>query len=214
MNVGLGNLAALKAHLQGIALATETRFDQIVQDVGLGVAAQMENFCDRKFARAAADQFIAQADRASFVLPRYPIETITKVEFKANDTDGWQSTGADIPVIETTSPLSGLVYLQDDIDAGRFYNQIRITYTGGYFFETLESTDPGYPTAQPAGSTALPQDLRLAWLVQCRRVWSALDKLGTKIVDNSAAAQAALQTLDWTPEAKQLLEHYRRMQLV
>ncbi len=214
MNVGLGNLFLLKAHLQGIALpVTETRFDQIIQDIGLGVAAQMENFCDRKFCRVVDDQQICMADRASFSLPRYPVEVVTRVEILEDQSQGtWQTQ--DAPTIRQISYNSGIIYIDDFDDAGRYWMQLRFTYTGGFFFETLEPTDGGYPTAQPDGSTKLPDDLKFAWLTQCRRVWSAFDKIGAKIVDNSAAAAQALAMLDWTPEAKELLAHYRRMQLV
>ena len=214
MNVGLGNLFLLKTHLLGIAPGTtEARFDQVIQDIGRGVAGQMEGFCDRRFARVVGDQVICMADRASFSLPRSPVETVTNVEILEDQSDStWQTQ--DAPIIRQIGYQSGMVYIDDFDDAGRYYMQLRFTYTGGFFFETLESGDPGYPSQMPAGATVLPDDLKFAWLTQCRRVWSAFDKLGVKIVDNSAAASAALAMLDWTPEAKQLLEHYRRMQLV
>lgn len=220
MNVGLANLFTLKSHLQGIALTDETRFDSVLQDIGLGVAGQMENFCDRKFARVAGDTFVAPADRASFILPRYPIEAVSLVEFKADETNGWVSDGPTVPTIVSSSTFSGLVYLGDVPDPGAFYMQVRFTFTGGYWFETEEPTNadgsanPNYPTAQPAGSTPLPYDLRLAWLTQCRRVWAAFDKLGTKVLDDSAAGSAALAAMDWSPEAREILARYRRMTLI
>lgn len=213
MNVGLGNLFSLKTHLLGLAPGTtEARFDQVIKDIGLGVAAQMENYCDRKFSRIAGDQVVLPADRASFSLPRYPIEAVTLVELQQDQATGFQADGA--PVIKAVSFQSGLVYLNDFNDAGRYYMQLRFTYSGGFFFEALEPSDPGYPSAQPAGAAKLPDDLRLAWLTQCRRVWSAFDKIGSKIIYNSAAASAALAAMDWTPEAMQMLARYRRMQLV
>jgi hypothetical protein len=214
MNCGLGNLFTLKAHLQGIVLADETRFDDVVQAIGLGVAAQMENFCDRKLARVAGDTFVSPADRASFILPRYPVEAVTLVEFKADETIGWVSGAGNVPAVQSLSSPSGLVYLGDGADPGKYWSQVRFTFTGGYWFETLEPADDGYPSALPAGAAALPADLLLAWLTQCRRVWSAFDKLGTKIVDNSQAASAALAALDWTPESREILARYRRMTLI
>ena len=244
MNAGLGNLTLLKAHLQGIALPAETRFDAVIQDIGLGVAEQMENFCDRRFARVLGDAHVCMADRATISLPRYPLEAVTGLAIKFDEADGWLTvtlpvngvgggqilgpngqpigTVGSAPAIQTIGRQSGLLYLTAgdgsgsyyDVDAGPFWAQLQFTYDGGFFWEQLEPTDPGYPTAQPAASTALPTDLKLCWLTQCRRVWSAFDKLGAKITDNSAAAQAALATLDWSPAARKILIHHRRMQLV
>ena len=203
----------LKAHLLGISPGeTETRFDDVIKDIGLGVAGQMENFCDRKFSRVVGDQVIVPADRVNYVMPRYPLEIVSLVELLQDQQTGFQANGA--PAIRAVSAQSGMVYLNDVDDPGRYYMQLRFTFTGGYFFETLEPSDPGYPSAVPAGAAVLPDDLKFAWLAQCRRVWAALDKMGTKIVDNSVAASAALAALDWTPEAKEMLARYRRMQLV
>ena len=45
--------------------------------IGLGMAAMCENFCNRDFARVVGDTFISPADRCQFLLPRYPIETVS-----------------------------------------------------------------------------------------------------------------------------------------
>ncbi|MDE3098617.1 MAG: hypothetical protein KGJ88_04025 [Verrucomicrobiota bacterium] len=226
MNAGLANLFSLKSHLIGIALGpADTRFDPVITDIGLGVAARIENFCDRKLSRVVGDMHVCMADRATISLPRNPIEEITRIGIKFDEADGWEYGTDNVPVIQTLSQQSGIVYLTAadgsgaggtyfNTDAGPFYAQLQFTYTGGYFFETLEPDEPGYPSAVPAGATVLPDDLRLAWLTQCRRVWSAFDKLGAKILDDSRAANAALAALDWPPEGKKILEHYRRLQLV
>ena len=169
----------------------------------------MEQFCNLEFERLVDDQVVFGADRSSFILPRYPVEAITAVELKLTDEDGWEAQ--ELTYIRSTSPLSGLVYLPESPDAGKYWSQVRFTYTGGYWFETLEPDEEGYPSALPAGARALPHDLRLVWLTQCREVWNKLDKLGTGLVDKPDA-QTALAELDFSPMVKRMLGNYMLMQ--
>ena len=210
MNCGLGNLTTLKAHLlPAQSLAGETRFDQVIEDIGRGTAAMMENFCNRKFARAVGDQAVFQADRASFLLPRYPLEAVSLVELKMKDSDGFVPQPADF--IESTSLSAGIVYLPDQADAAQYWSEVRFTFTGGYFFEQLEPDDAAYPSALPAGATALPDDLKMAWLMQCREIWNKIDKIGGGLLDEPDK-QTSVGELKLSPLVTQMLWNYRQMQ--
>ena len=210
MNAGLANLDTLKRHLlPSNTMAGDTRFDAVFVDLGQGIAEDFENFCNRKFARAAGCQDTFQCDRASFVLSRYPVESITAVELKLKDVDGW--TAQEAGYIQSSSPESGLVYLPEPPDAGPYWGQVRFTYTGGYWFETLDPDEAGYPSAQPAGSAALPKGLRLAWLNHCRQVWNAYDKLGVGLLDKPDA-QTVIGKLDYSASVKRTLANYLLMQ--
>lgn len=214
MRVGLGNLDTLKKHLLAKSLgASETRFDDVIRDIGLGVGGAIENFCNRKFGRVAGDQAVFQADRASFILPRYPVEVLTAVEMKSTDADGW--VAQDLSLIQSTSLGSGVVYLAEQPDAGPYYSAIRFTYTGGYWFEDKEPDDEDFPSVMPATATALPSELRLAWLLQCRSVWQAIDKLGGDILTTGSSSQfvtGSLSGLEMIPMVKRMLEQYVLMQ--
>lgn len=210
MNCGLGNLDGLKRHLlPSGTMAGETRFDVVIVDIGQGVADDFENSCNRKFSRLAGDTIAFQADRASFVLPRFPVEAITAVELKLKDADGFAAQ--DLTLIQSSSPASGLVYLTDRPDAGPYWGQVRFTYTGGYWFEMLEPEDDGYPSAMPETATALPKGLRLAWVNQCREVWNAYDKLGAGLVDKPNV-QTVIADLDFSKAVKRTLGNYTLMQ--
>src|ERR1051325_6069004 len=88
MNCGLGNFDGLRKNLlPSQSMAQDERFDSMIQDIGLGVDAMMEQYCNRAFARVVGDVAVFQADRASFMLPRYPVEAITAVELKLKDSD-------------------------------------------------------------------------------------------------------------------------------
>lgn len=209
MNAGLANRDRLKKHLLAISLAGEVRFDALIEDIGLGVAALMENFCNRKFLRVVDDTETFQADRASFMLPRYPVETISRIELKLKDSDDFVEQ--DSSIIQSTSKDSGLVYFAEVPDAGPYWAEVRFTFTGGYWFETLEPEEDGYPSACPAGAKQLPSDLRLAWLIQCREVWNKIDKLGTGIVD-SPDKQTKVDALELSPLVKRILQNFVQMQ--
>jgi len=196
MNAGLSNLATLKAWILPTALAASTSYDAQIAAIGKGVASQLEKHCNRKFLRTVGDTFEANADVRHEVLPRFPIEAITKIETRYSLTDGWVDQGTVSDLVWNLSEQAGLVTFP--IRPGYRFTRIRFTYTGGYFFETLEPTDMGYPTAVPSGSFALPDDLQLAWRLQCEHIWQQHDKLGLSIgskpdnVFTGALAHAAL----------------------
>lgn len=209
MNAGLSNLATLKAWLLTPALRTGTDYDDEISRIGLGVAAQIEKACNRRFSRAVDYVEIVSADRTHYVTQRYPIETVTTIEVQQVKQDGW----AVLPDLIVNEQLAaGLLY---------FYGQqgwqrglIRLTYTGGYWYETVEPTDVGYPTAMPAGATAIDPDLQLAWLMQCEHVWQQHDKLGIAIAEKPeqiySGALAKVRLLD---DVREKLQPFMRYQM-
>ncbi len=212
MNAGLSNFDTLKKHLlAGSTAKTDTRFDTAIQAIGLGTAAAIENFCQRKFFRSGADTQIIGADRCQFLLSRFPLETVTAVDLKLSEADGWEPV--DLADIQTIDLKNGIVYFPDTADLGPYYGQVRITFAGGYWWETAEPDDDSYPTAPPAGSNALPSDLQLAWLMQCEVIWSKRDKLGSGLVDDPDA-KSKISTLELSPLVKQMLGQFVRYNLV
>ena len=97
---------------------------------------------------------------------------------------------------------------------GSSLTRLRLTYVGGYFFETLEPTDGGYPTSTPSGSTALPNDLLLAWLTQINAWFLKRDKLnliaaaGANPEAAGIIAQLGQRSLE--PEVKLMLQTFVR----
>lgn len=204
MNCGLGNLDSLKKHLLAGTMSTNTDFDGIIADLGRGVAASFEKYCNRKFFRQANDQYVVSADRDHAYVPRYPMEQFTSIELKADITVGWElQTG----LVLNVNNESGLVYWGAGISFQ--WAQMRITYTGGFWWETLEPDDDAYPSQMPAGATPLPDDLRLAWLLQCRHVWSKLDKTGTDLL-KTGDDKAVLSDTKFFPGVESTLQQYRR----
>ena len=103
---------------------------------------------------AANDTVIVDARRTHYFLPRYPVVSIAKLEMQSTSTDPWE----DITTTIVQQQLDlGLIefgcYVGDPLCL------LRCTYTGGYWYETLEplQTDgvtptPGYPSTPAAGA--------------------------------------------------------------
>ena len=210
MDLGLGNLDTLKRHVLAPALRPTTTYDLQLKALGLGIAASFEKYCNRKFARVVNDQFVCSADRDHTYVPRYPLETFTSIELKADINVGWEMQPG---LVLNVNEASGLVYWGAGISFQ--WAQMRITYTGGFFYETLEPDDAAYPSAPPAGAAVLPADLQFAWLLQCKHVWQTIDPRGTKIVAEEKLARAVPQQvfgdMDLIPEVISILVSYRRM---
>jgi hypothetical protein len=200
MNAGLGNLKTLKAHLLAEALREDTAYDSQLLLIGLGTAAAFEGYCDRKFAWAEDDTFTCSADRTFVYLPRYPVTAITTVELKTALT--WETqTG----LIQSWNDYTGHVYWGGE--AGPDYAQLRFTFTGGYWFDTT-ADDSG---VMPDDATALPSDLKLAWIMHCQRIWQNKDKLGMQIIETGQ--KVALVT-EMSEDVKSILDGYRRFQML
>jgi hypothetical protein len=200
MNAGLGNLKTLKTHLLAEALREDTAYDSQLLLIGLGTAAAFEGYCDRKFAWAEDDTFTCSADRTFVYLPRYPVTAITTVELKTALTWETQSN-----LIQSWNDYTGHVYWGGE--AGPDYAQLRFTFTGGYWFDTT-ADDSG---VMPDDATALPSDLKLAWIMHCQRIWQNKDKLGMQIIETGQ--KVALVT-EMSEDVKSILDGYRRFQML
>lgn len=207
MNAGLGNLTTLKAHLLAASMQAATDYDTKILAIGLGVAGLIDGHCNRKFAYEVDAQEICTGDRDHYYVERYPFTVISHVEMRYFMTDNW--TDIDSQPIQINEK-SGLVHFGYMV--GRAPLQVRITYTGGFFFETKEPADGGYPTAAPDGAALLPDAVRLAWLIQCAEVWNKTDKLGAGIAQ-APDAQTKTGELELSPIVKTMLRPFIRYQL-
>jgi hypothetical protein len=211
MDLGLGNRTELKRFLLAASLQSGVAFDRVIESIGKGVAAQFDRFCNRRLARAVGDTFTFYADRRQVVLPRYPVESVTGIEQKDDEETGF--IALDSSVMLSIGKENGLV--QFGAKLGTYLSQIRITFTGGWYVVTAEESETGYAAATvvPAGATALPDDVKLAWLQQCARVWELRDKLGTGITKAGGDATFVAQTLgaiELIPMVKEVLNQHRR----
>lgn len=212
MNAGLCNLATLRRHLLGASLGDDRTHDEVLLAIGLGVAAMFEQRTGRRFGYVEEDTIEVTGDRSHFILPRYPIVEVTEVAFRASDAETY--------AVQTGQPwrshnAAGIIHFGGEL--GSFDSYLRITWTGGFFWETLEPDEEGYPSAAPdPAPVALPADLLAAFLIHCRTVWQTLDKTGMDILKTGSSSQfvtGSLGMLDFAPQVTQTLTDYRRYQL-
>ena len=205
MNAGLTNLKTLKTHLLAEKLREDTSYDDALTALGLGVAAAFERYCNRKFARVEDDTDIFSAQRTIWVLPRYPLESVDEIAFKFAGQTDW--TDQSSTLLLNVNNASGMVHFGGLLGGPDDY--VRLTYTGGYWWNTNEDTEDTIPT----GATALPDDLKLAWLLQCKKTWESYDANGTRIAREAAknAAPSMLVDLELIPAVTAMLAQHRRL---
>jgi hypothetical protein len=207
MNAGLSNLKFLKAQLLAEALRVTTKYDAPILAIGTGVAAQFEKSCNRKFLRTENATFTCSADRDHVFLDRYPLESVSLVELRTSATTGWETQ---TNFIQNLDERTGKVFW--GYAAAPHYGQLRFTFTGGFWWDTTEEGDDTLPT----GATALDADLQLAWILQCRLAWQAIDKIGQDIIKTGSSSNlvsGTLAGLEMLPDVKEKLRTFRRMQL-
>ena len=177
MNAGFASLTKLKEQLLAASLRASTAYDAQILAIGRGVAAQFECVCNRKFARVVNDRCSFPADRRHYYLPRFPVESITLCEKQDTVRDGWQTL---TDLIQSQDLEKGYIFFA--AIQGVYWSNLRITYTGGFWWDTSEDGIGVCPT----GAATLPDDLMLGWYHQCKHIWNMTDKLGVGISQDPA----------------------------
>ncbi len=211
MDLGLGNLIELKRRLLAATMLSQTTYDGTITQIGRGVAGLFDKHCNRKFARLvdAVDQF--SADRTSYIVERYPIEDIGLWQQRDDIATGFQEIDGEPTINRDES--AGLLQFGDVL--GSYLSQVRVTYTGGYWYDTTEDATG----VKPAAATQLPHDVKEAWFLQCQEVWDKRDKLGISLiakpeVESKIASMRFISSITDAPTVVQaLLEKHRRFQI-
>ena len=211
MNAGLGNLDTMRRHLLAGTIRSERRFDDALLEVGRVVAASFERHCNRVFGWEAGSVVTASAGRSHLVLPRYPVASVSRVRIREGVSAEWEELTGEPYELDAAA---GLVRFSGEL--GDELTVVEVTYDGGYWWETLEPEDEAYPSAKPEGAAALPDGLRMAWLMQCRAVWASLDKTGVDVLRTGSSSQfvtGSLTQMELAPMVRELLNGYVRYAL-
>jgi len=198
------NLISLKRHVLPDEEIGSADFDEALQILGNGVAEQLEKACRRRFVRETGAQETYTADRSFFVVPVYPIETVSAVELRGTLDDSWEDISDRMRHLHESA---GMIYF--DSIVGPWMSRIRVTWDGGYWFDDTEDESGN----QPQGSTLLPDDLKLAWLQQCAFAWQQTEKLGIPLegmppADKSKGA-SGLEQIELLPTVQATLKNYK-----
>jgi hypothetical protein len=203
-DLGLGTLGQLKRYLLAPGIVAETTYDEAITFIGKGVAVQFDRYCNRTFQRGSSITEDFRGGTDMLTLGRYPTESIASIGLK---TVGETSFTTQTSVTDTLALDSGVLLLTGDLGTKR--DQLRVTYTGGYWYDTTDD-DTG---TQPSGSTLLPHDIKHAWLQQCQHVWSKRQDLGLDHVISDPVQRTTFNEMDFTPMVKGALEPYRRLMM-
>ena len=218
MNAGFSNLNYLKKQILAGTMASDKRFDDLILALGLGVAGQFGKICNRDWAYQAGAQDVAQGDRSFWYVRRSPVTKWINVELRFFTADKWTSIMGQPLASDEEKGMINFGYT-----LGRSPMQVRVTYNGGYIWEQLEPDDAGYPSVIPPDITNnaagldpakynLPDELRLAWLQQCKHVWKNQDKLGTSVLSDGDVKSLRFPE-DFAPGVTQTIAQFKRYQL-
>jgi hypothetical protein len=203
MDLGLGNLAELKARLLPSSY-TQTAFDAVIAQIGRGVASMFDGYCNRSFGRVAGDKDYFTGDRFTWIVNRFPLETVTLLEVRDSLDSGWVTQSG---LIINQQDVAGLI--QFGAALGNHFSQVRLTYTGGYWYDITEDNTG----VMPGTATLLPYDVKECWFLQCAHTWDKRDVLGVKLAGTDPSSKSKLQELDLVPAVKQTLDGYVRFQV-
>jgi hypothetical protein len=143
------------------------------------------------------------ADDLGVSVPIFPIESVTKIEVKENETDGWVEQTDTKFLIRKACVISivpqTLNYRPSTLNDSSI---ARVTYTGGY---VLPGSTPS------VGQTALPSDIEQAAVEQAAAWFLNRSSLGVEIkrLTPSDFYQKFSQ-LDFLPQVRTVLKRYER----
>ena len=176
---GLGTLGELKRFCITSGLVADTTYNNVLAHIGLGTAKSFDNATGKKFKRGVSVMEQFSFSRRTIVVAHTPIESISKLEVKYSEAEGWidLTTGLGLCLVDN---VEGFVKIPDDFwrVSGQYRSNPpglgRLTLTGGYWYDPTDSGTGILPT----GAYLLPEDLKLGWLLQCQHLWVNRDNLG------------------------------------
>jgi len=175
----------------------DVQHDPLLTNAIVGVSARFDRECGRTLARTIDALFEFRADAREILPLCYPIEAVTRFEFKRNESEGWvEQAGVDFLIRRGC-----VISLNLPVASGVQCGQGRVTYTGGYVL-------PG--TASQPGQTPLPADLEQAAVEQVAYWFQNRDKLGLMRIWPHHGTYEQFAQLDLLLEVRAVLEKHER----
>ena len=203
MNAGLSSLAKLKQAILPDSMRQSAMWDDTLVALGLGVADAIEAHLDRKLARVVGDTAECDAQRIFVSVPRYPVTAWTEVEMQSEPNGTWEDISGQV-----TRYMSHAGMVLFRTTPGDESATIRVTYTGGFWWDTDEEG----AGEMPEGALPLPPALFTAWSMQVQAQCNALDLFGAQSgKDVLGSASNLLTNADaFIPAVVTMLKPYRR----
>ncbi len=135
-----GDALTTAESMKGRLTLTGATWDGLLTALARAVTARMQRICDRTFAEATHTNELHDGSnttgnpRNALIVRNAPIQTISVIEYQAgtNSSPSWQTISVD----DYHADLSaGIIYFP--LGCPRGFQNIRITYTGGYSAEDM-----------------------------------------------------------------------------
>ena len=198
-------LTTLKDWLLAESLRADYKWDDVITAIGTGVAGAFDRYCNRTIAYTVGAKDTFRGNLECYVLSAYPILEITSVELQQGLATGFvlQTLNS---VVEDVDLESGVLKLSSSLADSQA--QIRVTYTGGYWYYT--STYTTLPTGDGGTATALPDALVRAFRIQCKKDFEEFDKIGLKILEQ----QKSEKNYPWDERVPPILDTFKRYTVI
>jgi hypothetical protein len=203
VNAGLSSLTKLKAAILPDSMRANAMWDDTLIALGLGVADAIESYLDRKLGWMVDDVTEYDAERVVVGVPRYPVLAFTAVELQSTPGATWESIGGSVMRF---MPKAGLISFQHS--PANEFGTIRVTSTGGFWWDESEEADG----TMPEGATPLPGALFTAWAMQVQAHCNALDLFGAQAGKDTLGSSSNLLTNAdaFIPAVESMLKSFRR----
>lgn len=209
MNAGFSSLARLKELVLPLPLRSDPEWDEQLLAIGKGVAARFQQHCNRQWPYVTAATYQTSAERQYLIVPHLPLVSVSAIARSREVSGGvasWEALVVD-DVILAISPASGIV--EFGAVMGNYSQMLRITYEGGYWWDTEED---GTGT-MPDDATALPDDLLDAWVAQCQAIISQRGILTTNSAPDLTEKEKGKRVdadAEFLPGVLATINNYRR----
>jgi hypothetical protein len=205
-DLNLGTLGQLKRRLINAGEVADTTYDETITAIGRGMAALFDTYCNRTLKRGVSITEDFRGNTDLLLLARYPVESVASIGLQEV---GESTFTTQTDIVDTVGLNSGVLQLVSQL--GTKNSRIRVTYSGGYWYD---NTDDGTGSL-PSGATLLPYDLQDAWFLACQHVWTSLDIKGVAHTSAKVPGYEFINTrlslLDLPPLIKTVLNQYRRL---
>jgi len=135
------------------------------------------------------------------------VEAVTALDIRRSGQADYVSI---LEQLANFEPASGLLLFTKIL--GTYRDLVRVTFTGGYWWDTWDTGDDGSADTLPEGATALPEDLFTAWTLQVQDSMQKMDLLnagGSRHVEDKAKEMTLLD-LQLLPQVQNILRSYIR----
>jgi hypothetical protein len=188
-------LSELKSDL-GIADTTD---DSALTRLMEGLQARFDSHLDRKLLRMAGEIEILSGGVTQLLLARFPVETVASVHVSFEQA--WDASTLVAAADYTLNQPRGRLSLRSGYAWPDGEQNIRVIYTGGF---VAAGATPG------SGQTAMPEDLRRAFLMQASFEWRNRTTLGKTNI-SAQGISVAISPAKFLPEVTDCLEALRRI---